>query len=462
MNLNRPPELREVVKSRGLLADRRFASLWLAQGLTQTAQNALLFSLLVTVLRLTGSSIHTSILVLCFTLPSIPMGFVVGVVLDRVDKGPVLVASSAARAGLCVLFVFFHQDELAIYAISVGVAVAGMFFNPAVVSIIPSLVSRDRLVSANSLYNFTVTGSQLVGIVFIAPVLLKAVGETGMFITVGVMYAVSAVLAYRLKNVPGEHDPNVTRGDLLRRIPREFQESWRVLVGDRYSTLALGQLIMSSSLVLMFAILIPRYMTDVIDAPPDNAAFVFAPTGIGALIGLRFVPWFSKYGKNRMVVIGLAGIGVCAALLAAVEPIAELTDLAPGRDYALRLLRVSLLQALVMLFAGPMGFFYSLLNAPAQTVLHERAPPAMRGRIFATQVISANFISLLPLLVIGAVTDLVKVPIVLFALGVSLLGLAALSHRIGGREMPPPPPPEDPPQGDSRAPDSIDAPQGVR
>jgi MFS family permease len=454
--------VRDVVKSRALLADRRFASLWLAQGLTQTAQNALLFSLLVTVLNLTGSSIHTSLLVLCFTLPSIPMGFVVGVVLDRVRKGPVLVASSAARAGLCVLFVLFHDDVSLIYAISVAVAVAGMFFNPAVVSIIPSLVSRDRLVSANSLYNFTVTGSQLVGIVFVAPTLLKAVGETGMFITAGAMYAASAALALRLRNVPGEHDPAVEQGDLLRRIPREFRESWRVLVADRYSTLALGQLIMSSSLVLMFAILIPRYMTDVIDSPADNAAFVFAPTGIGALIGLRFVPWFSKYGKNRMVVIGLAGIGVCAALLAAVEPIAEITEAAPGTDYAVRLLRVTLLQALAMAFAGPMGFFYSLLNAPAQTVLHERAPPKMRGRIFATQVISANFISLLPLLVIGAVTDLVKVPLVLFMLGLSLIGLAVLSNRVGGREMPPPPTRDDEPEPPSRAADSIDAPQGVR
>jgi MFS family permease len=249
---------------------------------------------------------------------------------------------------------------------------------------------------------------------------------------------------------------------LLRRIPREFRESWRVLVADRYSTLALGQLIMSSSLVLMFAILIPRYMTDVIDSPADNAAFVFAPTGIGALIGLRFVPWFSKYGKNRMVVIGLAGIGICAALLAAVEPIAEVTEAAPGTDYAVRLLRVTLLQALAMGFAGPMGFFYSLLNAPAQTVLHERAPPAMRGRIFATQVISANFISLLPILVIGAVTDLVKVPLVLFLLGLSMIGLAVLSHRIGGREMPPPPSRDDEPEPPSRTLDSIDAPQGVR
>ena len=67
--------IREVAESRPLLADRRFASLWLSQGLAQTAQNALLFSLLIVILDITGSSLHTSLLVLCFILPSIPLAW---------------------------------------------------------------------------------------------------------------------------------------------------------------------------------------------------------------------------------------------------------------------------------------------------------------------------------------------------------------------------------------------------
>jgi MFS family permease len=101
-------------------------------------------------------------------------------------------------------------------------------------------------------------------------------------------------------------------------------------------------------------------------------------------------------------------------------------------------LRISLLQALTMAFAGPMGFFYALLNAPAQTVLHERAPPEMRGRIFATQVVSANFISLLPLLIIGVVTDLLHVPLVLILLAILIAGLAVVSSIVGGDELPRP------------------------
>jgi len=98
-----------------------------------------------------------------------------------------------------------------------------------------------------------------------------------------------------------------------------------------------------------------------------------------------------------------------------------------------------------MVIGGPMGFFYALLNAPAQTVLHERAPPEMRGRIFATQVVSANFISLMPLLVLGALTDVIKVPAVLVMIAIAIAGVALASVLVARREDEEPPryrPPE--------------------
>ena len=79
-----------------------------------------------------------------------------------------------------------------------------------------------------------------------------------------------------------------------------------------------------------------------------------------------------------------------------------------------------------------MGFSYALLNAPAQTILHKRAPPEMRGRIFATQVVSANFISLLPLLVVGGMIDITSVTMVLVGVAAFLLLFAYASARIGG------------------------------
>jgi MFS family permease len=417
------------VRSRALLADPRFFSLWMSQGLSQTAQNALLFALLVVVLGITGSSISTSLLVLSFILPSIPLGFVVGVILDRVDKRPVLIITNLIRAGACVLLFFFHDSEWGIYGISLVIASASLFFNPAVVALIPSMVPRERLVPANSFYNFTLTASQLLGMVFLAPTILKTAGADGMFIVAGAMFVLAALLATRISIADRSQVTRLTQGT-FGSIPTEFRESWRALTSDRYSVLALGQLITSSTLVLLFAILIPRYMKEVLDVPPDSAALVFAPAGVGALVGLRFLPMFARFGKNRVVAIGLGGIAVCLVLLAVVHPIANFWEDAPGALAVTRFFRVSVLQAFVMLFALPMGLSYALLNAPAQTVLHERAPPEMRGRIFATQVVSANFISLIPLLLIGAITDLVKVTVVLVLVAVVVAGLAYVSYRM--------------------------------
>ena len=426
------PHIEEIADSRALLRQPRFATLWLTQGLAQTAQNAILFTLLVLVLKLTGSSAASSVLVLAFILPSIFMGVFVGVMLDRWRKGTILVITNVVRAGACGLYLFFNDDVVAILAISLLFSTSGLFFNPAVISLIPSLVSRERLVSANSLYNFTLTGSQLAGLVFLAPVILKLGDERTMFVVAGGLFIVAAGLAVWLDTLRVGREVEPRRGPQFGGILEEFRKGWRALTSDSASALAMAQLTMGSTLVLLFAILIPRYMDEVLNRSPDNAAFLFAPTGVGALVGLRFIPWFSRKGNNRVVVIGLVGVAVSLVLLATVRGLTEIMETTPGPLNPGRFLGLSLLQSLTMMFAAPMGFSYALLNAPAQTVLHERAPPEMRGRIFATQVVSANFISLLPLLVVGGMIDITSVTAVLVGVAAFVLLFAYASARIGG------------------------------
>jgi hypothetical protein len=64
----------------------------------------------------------------------------------------------------------------------------------------------------------------------------------------------------------------------------------------------------------------------------------------------------------------------------------------------------------------------------------------MRGRIFTTQIVSANFFSLLPLLAIGAITDVVGISwvLTLIALLVSASGVASaiLARRAEETRLP--------------------------
>ena len=71
----------------------------------------------------------------------------------------------------------------------------------------------------------------------------------------------------------------------------------------------------------------------------------------------------------------MCGLSLCVLALGLIEPIAHLmkhTDnLNPFAQQ--RAGGLSILVLLTMAFAGPLGFTYALVNAPAQTVLHERA-----------------------------------------------------------------------------------------
>ena len=423
-----------------LLADRRFAALWINQALAQTAQYGLLFTLLVVVLDLTGSTIHTTLLVFFFIVPSTLFGMPVGVLLDRWRKESVLTVTNFIRTATCLGLFFFHSDVWAIYGLILVFAAASQFFNPAVVALIPALVPKSRLMSANTLYNFTLTSAQFAGIVFLAPAVLKPAGPDGMFILTGAFFLLAGVLSSLLH--PGDQARRETKweGPLFGGIPEDFRKAWHALRGDLSSVMALVQLTFSSTLVLLFAILIPRFMKDTLGVPPDNAAYVFAPTGIGALVGLRFISWFAdRIGRERVVTMGLTGIALCLVALALVEPLAAVLEwthiLTPDGVAGL-----GLLVTLTMFFAFPMGLSYALLNAPAQTILHERAPPEMRGRIFTTQVVSANFFSLLPLLAIGAITDVVGISwvLALIAVLVSAAGVASavLARRAEETHLP--------------------------
>ncbi len=85
---------------------------------------------------------------------------------------------------------------------------------------------------------------------------------------------------------------------------------------------------------------------------------------------------------------------------------------------------LSVLVLVTMVCAVPMGFFYALVNAPAQTIIHERAPAGMRGRYFGTQMLLANCTSLLLLLVIGAGADALGVTAMLLLYAPVVLAVA--------------------------------------
>lgn len=433
-----------------VLSNRGFFLLWLAQIIAQTAQNAILYALIIVVLELTKSTTSTSVVVLCFVVPTVAFGVFSGILVDRWSKRRLLIITNAGRAACAVAFFFSRDHVFALYGVTVVLASFSQLFTTSSAASVPFMVSRQQLISANSLFSGAFTIAQIAGLIILSPAILKTSGSGALFASAAGAFLIAMLLARLLPSIghEGEEEAHSTfpGREEFRGAISEFLKALSSLRSDAQSTLAMIHLTTSSTLILLFAVLVPRYMQAVLKVPPDNAVAVFAPVAFGALFGLRAVPLIVGHiGKTRTVALGLIGLAFCLAGFGFVETIADLLQRTDrfnpfGTE---RVFGLSILVALTMLIAGPLGFSYAMLNTPAQTTLHERTPVEMRGRVIASQMVLANGVALAPLVVVGGIADLYGVSRVVLAIAALLAIGGVVSLRLEQRwlqrddELPP-------------------------
>ena len=76
---------------------------------------------------------------------------------------------------------------------------------------------------------------------------------------------------------------------------------------------------------------------------------------------------------------------------------------------------------------GSTGFVAIIVAS--QTIIQERAPVAVRGRVFAVQLMLSNLVSIVPLVFLGGVADLIAPSRTLAMLGCGILLVWAVSLR---------------------------------
>ena len=128
------------------------------------------------VTKLTKGSTFTSVLVLSFVIPSVVFGIFSGVVVDLWSKRLLLIYTNVARMLLAICFLLARDHVALLILISIFFATASQFFGTTDAVTVPSVVPNDQLMAANSVFSMAVTGSQLLGMIFLAPILLPTVG----------------------------------------------------------------------------------------------------------------------------------------------------------------------------------------------------------------------------------------------------------------------------------------------
>ncbi len=424
----------------GVLKNRDFLFLWMAQAISQTAQNGVNLVQIVLIESLTHSSGQIALMVLAFTLPAALLSLLAGVVVDRVSNRLILVASNGLRVIFTLGYLLaFHglmdwPALLAIYTLTFINSAIGQFFAPAEAATIPTVVERDSLLSANALFNLTMTVSQIVGLVVLFPVVLKIGNSFGpnrgidvSFILVAAMYFVAMLLVGLLpKDTRPYHLDQVTT---IRQTLKDIRDGWRFVSSRPAIYLPIVHLTSVAMLLMVLVTIGPGFASRVLGLQPEDAIFIFGPAGIGMLVSTILIGRFGHTFKREylsnagqitvsLVLVALAGVGWASA-----SP--GVAGFFIGWNYT----------PTVMILALFLGFSIALIAIPAQTSLQERSPESFRGRVFALLYTMTSLIVIVPLIFIGNLADRIGIPNVslLVALATFVVGLLGI---LQGRTIP--------------------------
>jgi MFS family permease len=169
----------------------------------------------------------------------------------------------------------------------------------------------------------------------------------------------------------------------------------------------------------------PTLVTDLLGLPATSMAFVFAPAGVGLVLGSLFMPKITKaLGQSRTILSGCISLAVLVVLI----PLSTLL----ARDLEQQGLQVGAVHVVVVgaiMFLA--GIALDFINIPASTAMQEKTPDWIKGRILALQLAIFNGVSIPVILLIGWISDQFHLSFALYfmAVCIALFGVWGLFYE---------------------------------
>lgn len=431
-----------------VLRNRPFLLLWLSQLTTQIGVNMVLYGLTVVVLEATDLSSAVSGLFLTFLVPSVLFSALAGVYVDRIDRRLVLVVSNALRAAVLVGIFAVGNDIVLVLVLNTAFSIVTVFFAPAEAAMIPVLVPREQLVAANGLFTLTLNGAFALGYALLGPLVVTiGGGPQPLIIIVAVLFSLAAVFCLTLpSDPPVEHPSKGALGAVTGAVTGAVSEAGQSVGGvlgqlregigiiRDYPTIAwsLAYLGISASLIGVVAVLGPAFARDTLGLSPKDLIVVVLPLGIGIAMGVLLLNSYGKYiARRRAIELGLVALGFLLLVLTVAGPVSRLLTGVGQNVPVVDLSALTSLVAVVVALAFLAGVCYGIVAISAQVQLQEDIPPEGRGRVFGVLNMLISVASILPIIIVGPISDLFGTTAVILAVAalVFVSGLISILAR---------------------------------
>jgi MFS family permease len=338
-------------------------------------------------LAASSSGIVTAGLGLSNALPSILLGLLGGVLVDRLDRKTVMIVSDIVRGLALFSLLFVNNDPSRLWIFFIVLAVTGAastVFYPARASALPAIVPHEMLAGANALLE----AGFVIALVFgalMAGLLVQLFGPNLAFTFNGVAYLFSAVMIALLR-IP-KHAVQPSADGSARQVWHELLEGLRYIWCTRSMRYIMGMSVMISASIGAVLLLSLDYLTKQLRVGPSQFGMVIAILGIGIVIGGVLIQRLSKHlPTNRLVAaaIALNGLSMLGFVLHPAFGV------------------VCILTALI-------GFSIVVARAVLGTLTQAIPPEELRGRVQAAFSIISSVPLAISVGIVGLLLQLVSV-----------------------------------------------------
>jgi MFS family permease len=408
---------------------RDFSLLWLAQLISTAGSSLTDLAAGIYVYRVTGSALAVGLTLMVTAIPSLVVGLLAGVFVDRHDRKRILIGTCLIQAVIVATLAFvIGIDAIAVpglYILLFLNAGVKQFFDPAHDSLIPELANDEELAGANSFLSIASFGSTAIGFAG-AGLLASTVDLTWAFVIDAVSFVVCAALISSMNRYPmpkPEDDASVAV------IVANLRSGMATLFGTPVlRSLFLVGAFMFFSFGLWNVLLLPFSIRE-LGATEFEYGLQEGLTSVGFVVGSFFMARFSsRLPEPLWIVVGLVGMGLA------------------GIFYGLS---TSIPLAIVLVMIT--GFFNSPASVARSVLLQRNTPREMRGRVFSAFYVMRDIIFLIGmagagladlidirlLIVVASALLFVSAAFALVAPGLGLAAIRAASARLRESEAAP-------------------------
>jgi MFS family permease len=338
-------------------------------------------------------------------LPMLLLTMAGGSAADRFDKRKILLTTQYVQIALAIsigLLILSGKIQIwHILAFAVVLGISNSFEMPTLNAFVPELVKRDEIQSAIAVDRAVFHGSRVVGPA-LGGILISAWGAAWAFFGNAISFVALIIALFII--------PPRQRGSVEEEEKRAsgIKDGFRYVAKDKPSLAMIG--LIAATTVFIFPIItvmMPLYVRLVLGMGADKYGYLMGASAVGALIGAIFL---ISIPRDKRVPFMMVNVGIVACAIFSLS-----------RAPSFRL-------ATALLIFNSLGLAMNF--GLANTIVQERAPDYLRGRVSAVFMLS--FVGLMPVAGLG-ITGLSDLIGMRTALAIAAVCYAAIALIVLGR-----------------------------